>query len=106
MGQMTHYVDHEQIQNGINKIQSFMNESESTSSKISTELESLKNSININSKHPENKAEEVARGMRNLKNSNNTTIAVFNHVIEIYFQAKANSVSYIRNQTGELSKKV
>ena len=102
MAGMTLYVDHIEIEKGISRIKTLIENNSTTESKIGTSLDDLKNSITINGKHISNKREIVDTSMKNFNNSLNTSIAVLNHVVDIYFASKDHSVAMIRNEVSKL----
>ena len=91
MAQMTHYVDHVEIQKAVTRIQSYMTTNEQYSAKMGSELDSLKRAISINGSGVENKKDDVLKATRSYKNNNDACISVFNHITDMYFDAKANS---------------
>ena len=88
MGKISIYMDHVELGKASGKILDYMAEADTTSSKIMNELESLKKTISIDGSRISNKSDLVDKSMRNIKNTNNSVLAVFNHVIDKYFASK------------------
>ncbi len=88
MGKMTVYMDNVELEAASAKILDHMAEAATKSSRILDELDSLKNSILVDGSKVSNKSELVDKSIKNIKTTNEMTLAVFKHVIDMYFDSK------------------
>ena len=102
MGTMTTYMDNAELEKASSIILDHMAKADITSSKIIDELESLKKAISINGSSVSNKSEIVDKSMRNIKTTNNSTIAVFSHIIDMYFASKDTIHALMDSKIGAL----
>ena len=96
------YIDHVVLGIGSDKITGLMNSADNLSSQILNELNCLSESISINGSNPSNKSEEINTSIENIKRTNQNTLNVFNHKIELYFNAVKTAHEYLQNEIGKI----
>ena len=102
MGKMTIYVDDAEINKGIEKVRTYMENNNSQIANVFDILESLEGTIRINNKKISNKKESFMKASRDFINNNNGTINVLNHTVRMYFKSKDNSVKLVQNEKEKL----
>lgn len=93
-----HYVNCEQLQKKITKINDIKVTNMSIESKILEELDELKGTVKINSKFIDNKRDEIQKSIELFKKNSEGCTQSFNAVINRYEGSVRNAVSYINSQ--------
>lgn len=101
MAQMSHYVEDKNLRKSISKIQEHMSTNDNTRAKMENEFDSLKASIIIGGRTIPNKKEDMVSSINNFRKTSEGCINVFNHVIQMYFDAHDNSLEHFSTKEGK-----
>lgn len=93
-----HYVNCEQLQKTITRINDIKVTNMSIESKLLEELDELKGTVKINSKSIDNKRDEIQKSIELFKKNSEGCTQSFNAVINRYEGSVRNAVSYINSQ--------
>lgn len=95
-----HYVNCEQLQNTISRINDIKVTNKSVESKILEELDELKETIRIDSKTINNKKDDIQKSIEIFKKNSEGCTQSFSAVMDKYENSVRNAVNYIDSQKG------
>ena len=101
MAQMTTFVEDKNLRKSISIIQDYTLTNDNTRAKMEEEFDSLKASIIVGNRTFPNKKENAVSSINNFRKTGEGCINVFNHVIQMYFDAHDSSLQHFSTKEGK-----